>query len=90
MGKKETLPPWDDDRTVADMSGIAGSSPLSLRRRATCPGREKEPRRDNDESYTPKERRWAIFGALKAVLLISGAFIVGFAILIALLLLIWR
>jgi len=41
-------------------------------------------------AYTPRERRWAILGALRAALLIAGVFILGLGILIGILVLVWR
>ena len=81
----------DDGRTIADMSGIDGgfSNPF---------GRKKKPVQDSDQTKNPhhepimtkKEEFWYIMGALKAALLIGGAFIVGLGLVILLMLTAWR
>ena len=76
MSEKKNRPDWDDGRTVADMSVLDGGKGA----------RQPEP----DLPYTPRERRWAVLGALKATLLIAGAFLLGLALVIALLLWIWQ
>ena len=78
----------DDGRTVADMSGIDGgfSNPF---------GKKKKPAQDPDQTknlhhepiMNKKEEFWYIMGALKAALLIGGAFIVGLGLVILLILL---
>ncbi|MDY2628696.1 MAG: hypothetical protein SOW08_10370 [Lachnospiraceae bacterium] len=42
-----------------------------------------------DEEMTRQERRWYILGALKSTLLIGGAYLMGFAVIIALMLWFW-
>ncbi len=76
----------DDGRTIADMSGIDGgfSNPFGNKKKPV-----NEPQKENPQSdpiMTKKETMWYVFGALKAALLIGGAFIVGLGLLIWLLL----
>ena len=77
----------DDGRTIADMSGIA-TQPTILPRRKL----RKEPETNSGEGLelTRKEKRWAALGAMKAVLLIAGAYLLGLGILLGLLFLIWK
>ncbi len=82
MRRKE--PFEDDGRTVADMSGIYDDRPHVLRKKPhTDPSGEPV-------QYTGKERLWAILGAAKAVLVIAGAYLIGLAILLVILFLIWK
>ena len=74
----------DDGRTIADMSGIVPQRMLLPRRKP----REDVPSGDGLD-LTPKERRWAALGAMKAVLLIAGAYLLGLGILLGILFLIW-
>lgn len=80
----------DDGRTIADMSGIDGGFSNSF-------GKKKkpvnEPKKENPQSepiMTKKETMWYVFGALKAALLIAGAFILGLGLLIWLMLAVWN
>ena len=77
----------DDGRTIADMSGIAPQPTLLPRRR-----RREEPQESRGEGLelTRKEKRWAVLGAMKAVFLIAGAYLLGLGILLGLLFLIWK
>ena len=85
MRKRE--PFEDDGRTIADMSGIE-PQPTIVPRRKPC----KEPETNSGEGLelTRKEKRWAVLGAMKAVLLIAGAYLLGLGILLGLLFLIWK
>ena len=84
---KRREPFEDDGRTVADMSGIYRESPLRLPRRKTEKMQEDtQPK----PAYTRKERIWAMLGAMKAVLVIAGVYILGLLVLLAILLLIWK
>ena len=85
MRKRE--PFEDDGRTIADMSGIA-PQPTILPRKKRC----EEPPEGRGEGLelTRKEKRWAVLGAMKAVLLIAGAYLLGLGILLGLLFLIWK
>ena len=74
----------DDGRTVADMSGLYDDRPQVLRRRPHA-----DPSGEPAE-YTSKERIWAMLGAAKAVLVIAGAYLIGLAILLVILFLIWK
>ena len=82
MRRKE--PFEDDGRTVADMSGLYDDCPQVLRRRPHA-----DPSGEPAE-YTSKERIWAMLGAAKAVLVIAGAYLIGLAILLVILFLIWK
>jgi len=82
MRRKE--PFEDDGRTVADMSGLYDDRPHVLRRKPAA-GSSDEP-----VQYTGKERLWAMLGAAKAVLVIAGAYLIGLAILLVILFLIWK
>ena len=77
----------DDGRTIADMSGIAPQPTIVPRRKP-----RKEPETNSGESLelTRKEKRWAALGAMKAVLLIAGAYLLGLGILLGILFLIWK
>lgn len=85
----------DDGRTIVDMSGVGDDSLFSLgkisRKDFQNPDDEKKSKNPYDYSpdITREERRWYILGALKAALLIGGAFIVGLGLLVFLLTLIW-
>ena len=75
----------DDGRTVADMSGIAPQPTFLPRRRRT-----EQPTSGEGLDLTPKEKRWAALGAMKAVLVIAGAYLLGLGALLALLFLLWH
>ena len=88
--KKPKVKYIDDGRTIADMSGLDGgfSSPFGKKKKA-----EEKPAKENpynEPIMTKKETMWYVFGALKAALLIAGAFIVGLGALILLMCLLWR
>ena len=85
MRKRE--PFEDDGRTIADMSGIAPQPTILPRRKP-----RKEPETNSGEALelTRKEKRWAVLGAMKAVLLIAGAYLLGLGILLGILFLIWK
>lgn len=44
---------------------------------------------DMQPEFTKEERRWAILGALKSTLLIGGAYLIGMAVVILLMLKFW-
>ena len=77
----------DDGRTIADMSGIAPQPTILPRRKS-----RKVPETNSGEGLelTRKEKRWAVLGAMKAVLLIAGAYLLGLGILLGILFLIWK
>ena len=77
----------DDGRTIADMSGIAPQPTIVPRRK---PRKEPETNSGEGLELTRKEKRWAVLGAMKAVLLIAGAYLLGLGILLGLLFLIWK
>ena len=85
MRKRE--PFEDDGRTIADMSGIAPQPTILPRRK---PRKEPETNSGEDLELTRKEKRWAVLGAMKAVLLIAGAYLLGLGILLGILFLIWK
>ena len=82
----------DDGRTIADMSGI-GPAPTLLPR-SRKPAAAPEPVNDRPweqpSEWTAKEKFWAVLGALRATLLIAGAYLVGLAVLLAFLLWLWK
>ena len=84
MRKRE--PFEDDGRTIADMSGIAPQPTILPRRK---PRKEPETSGEGLE-LTHKEKRWAVLGAMKAVLLIAGAYLLGLGILLGVLFLLWK
>ena len=76
----------DDGRTIADMSGI-GPTPTLLphsRKPAAAPEPVNDRPWEQPDEWTAKEKFWAVMGALKATLLIAGAYLVGLAVLLAL------
>ena len=77
----------DDGRTIADMSGIAPQPTIVPRRK---PRKEPETNSGEGLDLTRKEKRWAVLGAMKAVLLIAGAYLLGLGILLGILFLIWK
>jgi hypothetical protein len=87
---------WEDDgRTVADMSGVSGPSMFVPRKSSAQ--KESQPRPDikssdrpwEDQPYSRKERILLVLGALKATLLIAGAFLLGLGLAIYLMLRLW-
>ena len=66
--------------------GVPAQVPAAL----PDPRRPPGDRTPANAAYTPRERRWAILGALRAALLIAGVFILGLGILIGILVLVWR
>ena len=84
MSREKERPDWDDGRTIASMEGIEG--PSLFRSAPERTDGQKPP----ENSYSGRERRWAILGALKAALLIALVFLAGLALVIAALLLIWN
>ena len=66
------------------MSGIAPQPTFLPRRR-----RAEQPTSEGLD-LTPKEKRWAALGAMKAVLVIAGAYLLGLGALLALLFLLWH
>ena len=85
--------PWEDDgRTIADMSGVSRPALLRPRRpesRSESPQSSGERTDLPKEEMTGKERFSAILGVMTASLLIAGAFMVGIAIVILVLLRAW-
>ena len=83
MRKRE--PFEDDGRTIADMSDIVPQRTFLPRRKP-----REEIQSGEGLDLTPKEKRWAALGAMKAVLLIAGAYLLGLGVLLGILFLIWR
>ena len=87
----------DDGRTIADMSDIGGPGLLFPRRsQRKTPMSPPEPESavndrpwEQQDAFTPQERRMYALGALKAALLIGFVFIIGLGAVIAFLLLLW-
>ena len=87
----------DDGRTIADMSDIGGQGLLFPRRaqRKTSMStlEEEQPVKDRpweqQDAFTPQERRMYALGALKAALLIGLVFIIGLGAVIGMLLMLW-
>lgn len=91
----------DDGRTIADMSGVGRDNLIIPRLPPSKEERLKEGRERSDadtgrEDSRPDielnsdERKSYIFGAMSAGLLIALIFIAAFALLIVILLLIWK
>lgn len=85
----------DDNRVVADMTGIERKNPFAIGRpRGTraelTPFHEEEKSPYGEDTLNSEQRRWYILGTLKAALAIGAVYAVGFAILILLLILIWN
>lgn len=95
--KRERIYEDDDGRTVADMSDIGRQPSLiqSLRgARAKKPQpREEQPAqtrpRESQEQLSPELQRAAVWGALKAALLIGAVYIVSAAVIILLMQMLW-
>ncbi len=85
----------DDGRTIVDMSGVERPSMFGHmappKENPVFSKPEEKPERPwEDSGYSRSERRAAVFGALKAGLLVALAYIVGLGALIAILLyLVW-
>ena len=65
----------DDGHTIVDMSQVERPNLFSFRRNDTANHKVKSKRSSDNYSYSKEERRWAIFGALKASMLIGLAYI---------------
>lgn len=50
---------------------------------------EEQERMHPQQEFTPRQRRWAALGALKAALLIGAAYLAGLGIIIGLMILLW-
>ena len=81
----------DDQRTIADMSGISRPNPFGfgppedIRRKPA--GRSGSP---EQPELNREERSAAVWGAMKAALLVGAAYIVGLGAVIGLMVLFWR
>ena len=95
MSKKPKVYDDDDGRTIADMSGIS-RQPLILpkfsqfKKNNENPSDEKEEKPWEDNSFSKKERRSFVFGALGAAVLVGTVFAVAFLALILLMVFVWR
>ena len=89
MARRNKVYDDDDGRTIADMSDVTGPSMFLPRGRHKTPVEQNESACSEPE-WEPKDRRLYIFGALRAALLIALVYAVGFALIIGLLLLIWK
>lgn len=98
MGKKREYED-DDGRTIADMSDLHMGSAWKFQKppkesrqpqppEADAGRRAGRPWEDYD-TMSSDERRYYIFGAMKAGLLIALAFIAGLGLVVLLMLLIW-
>ena len=91
MARRNKVYDDDDGRTIADMSEVSGPSMFVPRKSSRKkPPMEQEESRDTEQEWDPKDRRIYVFGALRAALLIALVYAVGFALIIGLLLLIWK
>ena len=63
----------DDGHTIVDMSAVERPNLFSFRSNDTANHEVKNKRNKDNYSYSKEERRWAIFGALKASMLIGLA-----------------
>ena len=89
----------DDGRTIADMSGIVPQPTLLPRR-----SKRQEPLRQSggerqelrqhsggeQPALTKQERHWAAVGAVRAVLVIAGVYLLGLGALLGILFLLWH
>lgn len=77
----------DDGHTIVDMSQVERPNLFSFRSNDTANHEVKNKRNKDNYSYSKEERRWAIFGALKASMLIGLAYIVVLGLVVLLLVL---
>ena len=89
----------DDGRTIADMSGIVPQPTLLPRRSKRqeplrqSGGERQEPLQQSDgeqPALTKQERHWAAVGAVRAVLVIAGVYLLGLGALLGILFLLWH
>ncbi len=79
----------DDGRTIADMSGLE-RTPLLLPHLPRRRRGEDAAEETHEDEFTPRERRAAIRGAMRAALLIALVFVGAGALLILALQLLWN
>ena len=77
----------DDGHTIVDMSAVERPNLFSFRSNDTANHEVKNKRNKDNYSYSKEERRWAIFGALKASMLIGLAYISVLGLVVLLLVL---
>ena len=89
----------DDGRTIADMSGIVPQPTLLPRRSKRqeplqqSGGERQEPLQQSggeQPALTKQERHWAAVGAVRAVLVIAGVYLLGLGALLGILFLLWH
>ena len=89
----------DDGRTIADMSGIVPQPTLLPRRSKRqeplqqSGGERQELRQQSggeQPALTKQERHWAAVGAVRAVLVIAGVYLLGLGALLGILFLLWH
>ena len=85
----------DDGRTIADMSGIVPQPTLLPRRSKRQEplqqsGGERQHSGGEQPALTKQERRWAAVGAVRAVLVIAGVYLLGLGALLGILFLLWH
>ena len=89
----------DDGRAIADMSGIVPQPTLLPRRSKRqeplqqSGGERQELRQQSggeQPALTKQERHWAAVGAVRAVLVIAGVYLLGLGALLGILFLLWH
>ena len=78
----------DDGRTVADMSGI--ERPPLLLPRFRRKDKDEEGQRSDGPELSPEDRRAVLVGSIGAVLVIALIFLAAAALVIGLMLTVWR
>ena len=94
MRKKKTYDD-DDGRTIADMSSISRQPLILPRFKKSENNVDNEAQSSDDKpwentSFSKKERRSYIFGALGAAVLVGSIFAISFLILILLMIFVWK
>ncbi len=84
---KKRLPPGDDGHTIASMN-VPGMPWYSDTEKT--PQNPGEAPRNPPSALTRQETRWAMWGALKAALLVTAVFAAGIVVLVLLLLWMWK
>ena len=99
MSDRRRIDDDDDGRTIADMSGVDGhgsffSNMIGLRgdrkRRHVDEGSTETVSFADKVEISREERRWYIFGALGASLIIFLAFAVGLTLIVLIWMLFWK
>ncbi len=85
----------DDGRTIASMEDVERPSLMGALGRVRTGGQRPETQQSKRPVYAGQDevsgehRRWYILGMLRAALMIGGVYIIAFAVIILLLLLLW-